>query len=99
QAKTKALNKQIRDDTIAKLRALGYEVLPSEANFFMVGLKREVSAVAPEFQKRDVMVGRPFPPMTQHLRVSVGNQAEMDKFMGSFKEMRAQPRKATAGMQ
>jgi histidinol-phosphate aminotransferase len=98
QAKTKALNKQIRDDTIAKLKALGYEVLPSEANFFMVGLKREVSAVAPEFQKRDVLVGRPFPPMTQHLRVSVGTQAEMDKFLAAFKEIMAMPAKATAGV-
>jgi histidinol-phosphate aminotransferase len=97
-AKTKALNKQIRDDTIAKLRALGYEVLPSEANFFMVGLKREVSAVAPEFQKRDVLVGRPFPPMTQHLRVSVGTQAEMDKFVAAFKEIMAAPPKASAGV-
>jgi histidinol-phosphate aminotransferase len=98
QAKTKALNKQIRDDTIAKLRTLGYEVLPSEANFFMVGLKREVSAVAPEFQKRDVLVGRPFPPMTQHLRVSVGTQAEMDKFVAAFKEIMAAPPKASAGV-
>jgi histidinol-phosphate aminotransferase len=98
QAKTKALNKQIRDDTIAKLRALGHEVLPSEANFFMVGLKREVSDVAPEFQKRDVLVGRPFAPMTQHLRVSVGTQAEMDKFMGAFKEIMAAPAKASAGV-
>ena len=98
QAKTKALNKQVRDDTIAKLKTLGYDVLPSEANFFMVGLKREASAVAPEFQKRDVMVGRPFPPMTQHLRVSVGTQAEMDKFMAAFKEIMAAPAKATAGV-
>ena len=98
QAKTKALNKQVREDTIAKLKALGYEVLPSEANFFMVGLKRDVSAVAPEFQKRDVLVGRPFPPMTQHLRVSVGSQAEMDKFMTAFKEIMAAPAKATAGV-
>ena len=97
QAKTKALNKQIRDDTIAKLKALGYEVLPSETNFFMVGLKREVNAVAPEFQKRDVLVGRPFPPMTQHLRVSVGTQAEMDKFMAAFKEIMGAPAKTTAG--
>ena len=98
QLKTKALNKQIRDDTIAKLKALGYEVLPSEANFFMVGLKREVSDVAPEFQKRDVMVGRPFPPMTQHLRVSVGTQAEMDKFVAAFKEIMATPAKTSAGV-
>jgi histidinol-phosphate aminotransferase len=97
QAKTKALNKQIRDDTIAKLRALGYEVLPSEANFFMVGLKRDAGDVGPEFQKHDVMVGRPFPPMTQHLRVSVGTQAEMDKFMAAFKEILATPAKTSAG--
>jgi histidinol-phosphate aminotransferase len=98
QAKTKAMNKQVRDDTITKLKALGYEVLPSEANFFMVGLKREVSDVAPEFQKRDVLVGRPFPPMTQHLRVSVGTQAEMDKFMAAFKEIMAAPAKTSAGV-
>ena len=96
QAKTRTLNKQIRDDTIAKLKGLGYEVLPSEANFFMVGLKREVSDVAPEFQKRDVLVGRPFPPMTQHLRVSVGTQAEMDKFVAAFKEIMAAPAKSSA---
>jgi histidinol-phosphate aminotransferase len=98
QAKTKALNKQVREDTIAKLKALGYEVLPSEANFFMVGLKREVNDVATEFQKRDVMVGRAFPPMTQHLRVSVGTQAEMDRFMVAFKEIMATPAKTSAGV-
>jgi histidinol-phosphate aminotransferase len=96
QAKTKALNKEVRENTIAKLKALGYEVLPSEANFFMVGLKREAGDVAPEFQKRDVMVGRPFPPMTQHLRVSVGTQAEMDKFLAAFKEIMAAPAKSSA---
>ncbi|HZT77965.1 MAG TPA: aminotransferase class I/II-fold pyridoxal phosphate-dependent enzyme [Vicinamibacterales bacterium] len=98
QAKTKALNKQVREDTIAKLRAMGHDVLPSETNFFMVDLKREVSEVAPEFQKRDVLVGRPFPPMTKHLRVSVGTQAEMDKFIAAFKEIMATPAKATAGV-
>ena len=98
QAKTKALNKQVREDTIAKLKALGYEVLPSETNFFMVGLKREVSEVAPEFQKRDVIVGRPFPPMTKHLRVSVGTQAEMDKFVAAFKEIMATPAKTSAAI-
>jgi histidinol-phosphate/aromatic aminotransferase/cobyric acid decarboxylase-like protein len=98
QAKTKALNKQIRDNTIAKLKAMGHDVLPSEANFFMVDLGREVNEVAPEFQKRDVLVGRPFPPMTKHLRVSVGTQAEMDRFLAAFKEIMATPAKATAGV-
>jgi len=98
QAKTKALNKEVRDNTIAKLKALGHEVLPSEANFFMVGLKRDAGDVVPEFQKRDVMVGRPFPPMTQHLRVSVGTQAEMDKFLAAFREIMSTPAKTSAGV-
>ena len=98
QAKTRTLNTQVRNDTTAKLKALGYEVLPSDANFFMVGLRREVNSVTSEFQKRDVLVGRAFPPMTQHLRVSVGTQAEMDKFMAAFKEIMSTPPKATAGV-
>ena len=54
--------------------------------------------VATEFQKHDVMVGRPFPPMTQHLRVSVGNQSEMDRFVAAFKEIMATAPKASAGV-
>ena len=98
QAKTKALNKQVRDKTMADLKALGYECLPSEANFFMVGLRRDSAEVAAEFQKHDVLVGRPFPPMTQHLRVSVGNQSEMDRFLAAFKVIMATPPKATAAV-
>jgi histidinol-phosphate/aromatic aminotransferase/cobyric acid decarboxylase-like protein len=34
-----------------------------------------------------VMVGRPFPPMTTHMRVSIGTAEEMDRFMKAFKEI------------
>jgi len=87
QQKVKALNIQVREKTMAELRAYGCEVLPSEANFFMVGIRRNVREVGPEFSKRDVLVGRPFPPMTEHLRVSVGTQDEMNRFMAAFKEI------------
>lgn len=87
QQKIKALNMQVRDKTTAELRAYGYEVIPSEANFFMVGIRRNVQAIGQEFSKRDVLVGRPFPPMTEHLRVSVGTQDEMNRFMAAFKEI------------
>ena len=33
------------------------------------------------------MVGRPFPPMTTHMRVSIGTADEMDRFMKAFKEI------------
>jgi histidinol-phosphate/aromatic aminotransferase/cobyric acid decarboxylase-like protein len=43
--------------------------------------------VIEEFRKRTVLVGRPFPPMTQHLRVSIGTADEMRRFMVAFKEI------------
>ena len=98
QAKTRALNKQIRDDTMAKLKALGHEVLPSEANFFMVSIGREIQPVIEEFRKKNVAVGRPFPPMTTHMRVSIGTADEMARFMTAFKEIFPAKAKTTAGV-
>ena len=72
-----------------ELKALGYEVIPSQANFFMVGLRREVQPVIQAFREEGVLVGRTFPPMTQHLRVSVGVPEEMDRFIVAFKKVMA----------
>jgi histidinol-phosphate aminotransferase len=88
-AKTKTLAS--REKTMRELKALGYEVIPSQANFFMVGLRREVQPVIQAFREEGVLVGRPFPPMTQHLRVSVGVPEEMDRFLVAFKKVMAAP--------
>src|SRR4030095_3943215 len=69
------------------LRGWGYEIIPSETNFFMVNVGKDVSAVADDFKKRKVLVGRKFPPMNNWLRVSVGTEPEMTRFMAAFKEM------------
>ena len=78
---------QLRRSTTAELEGLGYKVLPSEANFFMVHLRRPVLPAIEEFRARGVLVGRPFPPMVEHLRVSVGTADEMRRFLGAFKEI------------
>jgi histidinol-phosphate/aromatic aminotransferase/cobyric acid decarboxylase-like protein len=75
----------LRKKTTAALEAMGYPVIPSETNFFMVHLKRPVQPVIEEFRKHGVQVGRPFPPMLEHLRVSIGLPAEMDRFMTAFR--------------
>ena len=62
-------------------------MIPSEANFFMVDIRRPVFPVIDAFRKKGVLVGRPFPPMLQHLRVSVGTADEMRRFMAAFKEI------------
>jgi histidinol-phosphate aminotransferase len=86
----------LREKTAKELRDLGYEVIPSQTNFFMVGLRREVVPVIQAFRDEGVLVGRPFPPMTQHLRVSVGTAEEMDRFMVAFKKVMARPATTTA---
>ena len=70
-----------------ELKGYGYEVIPSETNFFMVGIGRQVQPVIEEFRQRDVLVGRPFPPMLEHMRVSVGTPEEMDRFLAAFKQI------------
>ncbi len=101
--KNRALMDEVKRKTIAsrsktmnELKALGYEVIPSQANFFMVGLRRDVQPVIQAFRDEGVLVGRPFPPMTQHLRVSVGVPEEMDRFMVAFKKIMATPATTTA---
>ncbi len=87
QAQVKAVTLQLRKKTTTELEGLGYAVIPSETNFFMVHIKRPVVPVIEEFRKRGVAVGRPFPPMLEHLRVSVGLPEEMNRFMVAFKEI------------
>ena len=63
----------------------------------MVHVKRHVVPLAEEFRKKGVLVGRPFPPMTEHLRVSVGTAEEMSRFMTAFKEIFGPSRATSAG--
>jgi histidinol-phosphate/aromatic aminotransferase/cobyric acid decarboxylase-like protein len=83
--KVRRMTIQNRKATAAALLAHGYDVIPSETNFFMVGIGRDVAPVIAEFRDKGILVGRPFPPMTEHLRVSVGTEADMTAFVTTFK--------------
>lgn len=87
QAWVKKTTIGLREKTIRDLAALGYESIPSDANFFMVHLKRPVTPVIDEFKKKGVLVGRPFPPLNEHLRVSIGTADEMSRFMVAFRDV------------
>ena len=73
-----------RKKTTAALEAQGFAVVPSETNFFMVNIRRDVRPVIQAFRRDGILVGRPFPPMNEHLRVSVGTDAEMERFLSTF---------------
>lgn len=85
----RARNHEVREFTRKALADLGYPPIPSEANFIMVDIKRDVR----EFQKacsdRGVLIGRPFPPLMTHARISIGTMEEMSAAIGVFKAVLA----------
>jgi len=97
QADIKKRTIALRKKTQADLEAYGYETIPSETNFFMVSIGREIQPVIQEFAQKKVAVGRPFPPMTKHMRVSIGTEDEMARFVTAFKEIFPAKTRTTAG--
>jgi len=87
QERVRRITLALRKKTARELQALGYDVIPSETNFLMVHTGRPIEQVRTEFRKRMIAVGRPFPPMLQHMRVSIGTEEEMDRFMAAFREI------------
>ncbi|HEV8239416.1 MAG TPA: histidinol-phosphate transaminase [Thermoanaerobaculia bacterium] len=77
-------NLAVREECCDSLRARGLHVIPSQANFFMVELGREVKPVIAALRDRGVEVGRLFPALPTHLRVTVGTREEMQAFLAAF---------------
>ena len=78
-------NTETRQQVTSELTRLGYDVVPSQANFFMVDIKRNVKPVILAMRERGVHVGRVFPALPQHLRVTVGTPDEMQSFLSAFR--------------
>ncbi len=77
-------NAELRRHVAATIEKSGARVLPSAANFFMADLGRDVKPVIAGLHEAGVDVGRRFAAMPNHLRVTVGTEAEMDIFLAAF---------------
>ncbi|WDD95370.1 histidinol-phosphate transaminase [Burkholderia sp. FERM BP-3421] len=77
----------------AELAALGFEVVPSAANFvFARHPGRDAATLAAALRRREIIV-RHFrlPRIEQHLRISIGTDAECDALVAALRELLAQP--------
>jgi len=83
----KQRNHDVREFTRTAFASWGYQAGPSEANFVMVDIRRD----AAEFQKAcrasGVLVGRVFPPLTTHARISIGTETEMRQSIEVFRKV------------
>ena len=82
-----SLNRAARDFTLRFFGDAGYVPTPSQANFVMVDIKRDVKAFRQACRARGVLIGRPFPPLTTHARVSIGTMDEMQRATAVFREL------------
>jgi histidinol-phosphate aminotransferase len=75
----RARNREVRQFTIEAIRKRGYQVGESHANFVMVDLRRDAQPVIDACAKRDLLIGRWFPPLTRMARISIGTLDEMKR--------------------
>ena len=80
-------NAATRANVIASLKRLGFETVPSETNFLMIDVRREVRPLIGAMRTRGVHVGRVFPAMPHHMRVTIGKPEQMEAFVRAFGEV------------
>ena len=81
------LNAESREMALRFFRDAGYAPADSQANFVMVDLKRDVRAFRKACREQGVSIGRLFPPLLTHARVSIGTKDEMRQAIDVFKRV------------
>jgi histidinol-phosphate aminotransferase len=85
------LNHDARTYTEGLLRAAGYPSIPSEANFVMVNVKRDIRQFQAACRERGVEIARPFPPLLTYARITIGTMDEMHTAGEAFRQALAAP--------
>jgi histidinol-phosphate aminotransferase len=75
---------EIREETAEWLDKRGFAVLPSEANMLLVDVRRPGREVFQALLKEKVVIGRSWPSMPNHVRITIGTKEEMTKFRAAF---------------
>jgi histidinol-phosphate aminotransferase len=82
-------NSETRKFVCGELDKMKFTYIPSHANFMMIDMRREVKPLIAAFKEQKVHVGRLFPPLPNHLRVTIGTKPQMERFLAVFKELAA----------
>src|SRR5262249_34339982 len=83
-AEGKRRNAATRGHVVGELGKRGFAVIPSQANFIMFDTRRPVTPLIEAMKQRGVKVGRLFPALPTHLRVTIGRPDEMERFLSAF---------------
>ena len=83
-AQRKALNTQLRDESVAWLKGRGFTCTASQSNCFMIDVKQPAQQVIDTLAAHGVLVGRVWKDWPQWVRVTVGSKQEMARFREVF---------------
>ncbi len=83
------LNTEAKSYVVTELDQMGYKLIPSQANFIMFDCKRPVVPLIQAMKEKNVLVGRLFPALPNHMRLTIGKKAEMEAFVSAFKQVMA----------
>lgn len=80
-------NRNVRDFTRGFFKQAGYESTESQTNFVFVDVRMPTEEFQEECRKRGVRVGRAFPPLWTHSRISLGTMEEMKRATRVFSDV------------
>ena len=86
-ANGRRMNSQTKNFLSGELENMGYKHVPSQANFLMIDVKRPVRPMIQALGQRGVQVGRVFPSLPNHMRVTIGKRPEMETFLTAFRQV------------
>ncbi len=81
------MNSEAESFTLNELQKLGYKSIPSQANFIMFDCRKPVVPIIQAMKEKNVAVGRLFPALPNHMRLTIGKKSEMESFLSAFKQV------------
>ena len=81
------INTSIRQETFQWLDRNGYSYIPSESNCFLLDTKRPGKQAIDAMAAQNVFIGRIWPVMPTHVRITVGTHEEMEHFQTAFQNV------------
>jgi histidinol-phosphate aminotransferase len=86
-AERKRINAEVRGATFDWLDRNGYSYIPSVSNCFMLDTKRPAKQVIAAMAQQKIIIGRTWPAMPTHTRITIGTHEEMDRFQIAFQKV------------
>lgn len=88
-ARSIAVNEEAKNIVHTTLDELGLDYLPTNTNFIMHRINGDLPTYRERMAAEGLLVGRNFPPMLDHNRLSFGLPNEMDRWASTIKDFRS----------